>query len=327
MEILYDNGIFLPEIDLWLDPQDPKADGTAFVSHAHGDHARWHGTTIASGATLKLMRARESASPGTEGKPQAFRQRFRHGGAMLTLLPAGHIAGSSQLLVEYKKETLLYSGDFKLRPDPSCEPIEVHEADELIMETTFGQAQYLFPPASKTIERIATFVQKAHKEKKVPALLAYGLGKAQELMLALKPWNWEYVLHPSIAAVGETYKALGYSLPPSHTPGNTNLDGKILIWPPNARSHAWYSGISARCRTAFISGWAMDPATRVRMGVDETFPLSDHADFSELLAYVWQVHPKKIHTHHGFAAEFASHLRLTGHDATALGMEEQLQLL
>jgi DNA ligase 1 len=327
MEIVYDHGVYLPELKLWLDAHEAKPDEIGFVSHAHGDHAKWHGLTIASGPTLRLMRSRESPPKDREGKPQAFLQRFRHEGATLTLLPAGHVAGSAQLLVEFKKESLLYSGDFKLRPDPACEPIQVHEADQLIMETTFGQAQYLFPPASKTIERIASFVQKAHKDKKVPVLLAYSLGKAQELMLSLKPWNWEFVVHPSIAAVCETYKGLGYALPPSHTPCNTSLDNKVLLWPPNGRTQAWYAGVSARCRTAFCSGWAMDPGTKQRMRVDEAFPLSDHADFSELLAYVWQVHPKKIHTHHGFAPEFASHLRLTGHDATALGMEEQLQLL
>jgi DNA ligase-1 len=327
MEIVYDNGIYLPDLKLWLDPHEGKPDGVGFVSHAHGDHAKWHGQTLCSAPTLRLMRARSTAPKDAQAKGQAFMSRFKLGGAYLTLLPAGHIAGSAQLLIEYKDETLLYSGDFKLRPDPSCEPIQVHEADTLIMETTFGQAQYLFPPASKTIEKIAAFCQKAHKDKKVPVLLSYALGKAQELMMALKPWGWEFVLHPSTAALADVYKGLGYQLPPFHLPGNTSLDNKVLIWPPHARNHQWYGGVAKRCRTAFISGWAMDPGTKAKWGVDEAFPLSDHADFSELLAYVWQVHPKKILTHHGFAAEFASHLRLTGHDAHALGQEEQLALL
>jgi DNA ligase-1 len=327
MEIVYDNGVYLPEIKLWLDPHEAKPGETGFVSHAHGDHAKWHGQTLCSSPTAKLMRARSTAPKDVQVKTQAYLNRFKHEGATLTLLPAGHIAGSAQLLVEYQDNTLLYSGDFKLRPDPSCEPIQVHEADQLIMETTFGQAQYLFPPASKTIEKIAGFCQKAHKDKKVPVLLAYSLGKAQELMLGLKPWGWEFVLHPSIADLSEAYKGLGYAMPPMHTPGNTSLDNKVILWPPNGRNHSWYAGIANRCRTAFCSGWALDPGTKLKMSVDEAFPLSDHADFSELLAYVWQVHPKEIWTHHGFAAEFASHLRLTGHNAHALGQEEQLELL
>lgn len=327
MEVVYDNGIYLPEIRLWLDPHEPKPDAAGFVSHAHGDHARWHGVTYASSPTLRLMRSRSQPPAGAQAKPQAFLARFRHHGATLTLLPAGHVAGSAQLYVEHKGETLLYSGDFKLRPDPSCEPIQVHEAQTLVMETTFGKPHYLFPPASKTIERIAAFCQKAHRDRKVPVLLAYSLGKAQELMLSLKPWGWEYVLHPSTAAVCDAYKGLGYALPPHHQPGDTGLEGKVLLWPPHARNHPWYAGVAKRCRTALVSGWAMDPGTKARQGVDEAFPLSDHADFSELLAYVWQVHPRRIYTHHGFAAEFAAHLQLTGHEARALGREEQLALL
>lgn len=327
MEIVYDHGVYLPEIKLWLDPHDAKPDEVGFVSHAHGDHAKWHGQTLCTSPTARLMRVRSTAPKGIEVKAQAFMQRFKHEGAMLTMLPAGHIAGSAQLLVEYKKERLIYSGDFKLRPDPACEAIVVEEADQLIMETTFGQAQYLFPPASKTVERIAQFIDKAHKDKKVPVLLAYSLGKAQELMLSLKPWNWEFVLHPTIADMVEAYKGLGYKFPNSHTPGNTGLEKKVLIWPPHARNHTWYASIANRCRTAFISGWALDAGTKLKWACDEAFPLSDHADFSELLAYVWQVHPKEILMHHGFAAEFASHLRLTGHNAHALGMEEQLELL
>jgi len=112
---------------------------------------------------------------------------------------AGHIAGSAQLLVEYKKERLLYSGDFKLRPDVASESLVVEEADQLIMETTFGKAQYLFPPASKTIEKIADFCQKAIRDNKIPCLLGYSLGKAQELLCSLRPYGLEFVLHPSIA--------------------------------------------------------------------------------------------------------------------------------
>ena len=66
----------------------------------------------------------------------------------------------------------------------------------------------------------------------------------------------------------------------------------------------------------------MSPARDASLGLS-----LDHADFSELLAYVWQVHAKKIYTHHGFSTDFASHLRLTGHDAKALGEIEQLELI
>lgn len=328
MEITYsEEGIYLPEIKLWLDPHVPRPGEAGFVSHAHGDHAKWHGLTIASGPTLRFMRARNAEGKPEETRAQAFLNRFKHEGAMLTLLPAGHIAGSAQLLVEHKKERLIYSGDFKLRPDPACESIVVEEADQLIMETTFGKPQYLFPPASKTVERLADWCSRAIRENKIPCLLGYSLGKSQELMLALKPWGFEFVVHPSIADMCESYKSLGYQFGPLHAAGNQAPEGRVLIWPPSGRNHSYFLGLKEKVRTGFVSGWAMDPSTKFKYQVDEAFPISDHADFSELIAYVWQVHPKQIFTHHGFSADFASHLRLTGHDARALGEIEQLELI
>jgi DNA ligase-1 len=327
MEIIYQDGVYLPEIKLWLDAHAPKPGEAGFVSHAHGDHAKWHGLTIATQPTLRFMRARGPEGMADETKTPAYLTRIKHEGAYLTLLPAGHIAGSAQLLVEYKKERLLYSGDFKMRPDVACESIVVEEADQLIMETTFGRPEYLFPPASKTIERIRDWCAKAHKDQKIPVLLAYSLGKAQELMLGLKPWGFEFVVHPAMADICDIYKGLGYQFGPLHVAGNQSAENRVVIWPPNGRNHSWYSGIANKVRTAFISGWAMDPGTRAKHQCDEAFPISDHADFSELLAYVWQVHPRQIFTHHGFAADFASHLRLTGHDAKALGEIEQLELI
>jgi Cft2 family RNA processing exonuclease len=328
MEINYnEDGIYLPEIKLWLDPHGAKADECGFVSHAHSDHAKWHGLTIASGPTVRFMRGRHTEGRPGETRSPAFLTRIRHEGAMLTLLPAGHIAGSAQLLVEYKKERLIYSGDFKLRPDAACESAVIEEADQLIMETTFGKPQYLFPPASKTIEKIADFCNKSIKQRMIPTLLVYSLGKAQELLLALKPWGFEFVVHPSIADMCEVYKNLGYQFGPLHVAGQQSPENRVLLWPPHARNHSMYLGWKDRLRTAFVSGWAMDPSTKFRYQVDEAFPISDHADFSELLAYVWQVHPKTIYTQHGFATDFASHLRLTGHDAKTLGEIEQLELI
>jgi DNA ligase-1 len=327
MEIIYDQGVYLPEIKLWLDSDIPRPQEAGFVSHAHSDHAKWHGLTIASSPTLRLMKARQTPGKPDGQKSVAFIQRFKHESAMLTLLPAGHIMGSAQLLVEYKKERLLYSGDFKLRPDASCEAIVTEEAEQLIMETSFGKPQYLFPPASKTLEKIADWCERAIREKKIPCLLGYSLGKAQEIMLALKPYGFEFVLHPSIADMCEVYKALGCQFGPIHVAGTQSPENRVLIWPPSGRNHSMFSGWKGKLRQAFVSGWAMDPSTKFRMQVDDAFPISDHADFSELIAYVWQVHPKQIYTHHGFAADFASHLRLTGHDAKALGEIEQLELI
>ena len=63
-----------------------------------------------------------------------------------TAPPAGHILGSAMAFIEWRDETLLYTGDFKLRPSLAAEKPEARHADWLIMETTFGLPCYQFPP-------------------------------------------------------------------------------------------------------------------------------------------------------------------------------------
>jgi putative mRNA 3-end processing factor len=39
-----------------------------------------------------------------------------------TWLPAGHVLGSAQILLEHRGEWVVVTGDFKRRPDPTCAP-------------------------------------------------------------------------------------------------------------------------------------------------------------------------------------------------------------
>src|SRR5438105_7235272 len=82
----------------------------------------------------------------------------------------------------------------------------------------------------------------------------------------------------------------------------------------------------ARKRVAMISGWGVDPNAIYRYQVDAVFPLSDHADYNDLLRYVDLVKPKRVFTLHGFAAEFARDLRERGIEAWALSEENQMEL-
>src|SRR5437764_145037 len=133
MQVLFQRGIHLPGPALWLDPHDPQP--VAVVSHAHADHIQNHGHVLASAPTAAMMRLRGLARSRFRALP--FGQATELGGARLTLYPAGHILGSAQALVEWEGTRLLYSGDFKLRPGRSAEPVQVPTADVLIMETTF----------------------------------------------------------------------------------------------------------------------------------------------------------------------------------------------
>jgi len=78
-------------------------------------------------------------------------------------------------------------------------------------------------------------------------------------------------------------------------------------------------------RTAVITGWAMDPGAIYRHQCHAAFPLSDHADFPDLLRFVELVQPRRVVTLHGFAREFAQTLRERGWDALAVGQDNQLE--
>src|SRR6516165_7899555 len=116
--VQYERGVYLPANDLWLDPWEPKR--FAFVSHAHSDHIAPHEEIILSERTARLMQAR---MPGTRIEHVlSFGEHLRVQNVDLMLLPAGHIFGSAQLFLSDENETLLYTGDFKLRHGKSAEP-------------------------------------------------------------------------------------------------------------------------------------------------------------------------------------------------------------
>src|SRR5439155_25548039 len=103
------------------------------------------------------------------------------------------------------------------------------------------------------------------------------------------------------------------------------VTGKVLICPPSANRSRMLERIP-RKRVAMISGWAVEPNAIYRYQVDAAFPLSDHADYDDLIRYVELVQPQRVLTLHGFAAEFARDLRDRGIEAWALSAQNQLEL-
>lgn len=242
----------------------------------------------------------------------------------ITLFPAGHIFGSAQLLAQSDSGSLLYTGDFKLRPSLSSEPIQWCQADTLIMETTFGLPKFRFPPTEQVLAQVIGFCNEALEENAVPVLFGYSLGKSQEILCALQKAGLSAMLHSAVHQITKVYQQLRPDFPDFERFDPKNLSGKVLIAPPSAiRSH-WLRQIRNR-RTAFLSGWAIEKGARFRYQSDAVFPLSDHADYDDLLRYVELVGPKRVLTLHGFASAFANDLRQRGIEAWALSQENQLQ--
>ena len=320
IEVRYDRGVYLPTADLWLDAWDAKR--FAFVSHAHSDHIAPHEEVVLSERTARLMRARMPGTRVEHALPFGEQRRVRDLDVML--LPAGHIFGSAQLYLMTETETLLYTGDFKLRPGKSAEPAEWRQADTLIMETTFGLPRYQFPPTEKVMAEIVAFCREALASESVPVLLGYSLGKAQEILCALDGAGLTPMLHGSVYQMTRIYEQFGQSFCQYVRYNKNEVAGKVLICPPSAGHSPMVEKI-ARRRVAIITGWAVEPNAVYRYQVDAAFPLSDHADYNDLVRYVDLVKPKRVLTLHGFAAEFARDLRERGIEAWALSEENQME--
>ena len=320
--IRYHRGLELPAHDLWLDPHGARP--LAFVSHAHSDHIAAHAEVIASPGTARLMRARLGGQRREHllefGETRTLRD------CAITLLPAGHILGSAQAFVESAAGTLLYTGDFKLRPGLAAEPAQWRHADTLIMETTFGLPRYVMPPTAEVLAQIIAFCRAALDDRAVPVLFAYSLGKAQEAVCALLAAGLTPMLHDAVFKMTEIHRELRADFPTGYVRFDAEeAVGKVLICPPNAKTSALLASLPPR-RTAVLTGWALDPSARYRYRCDAAFPLTDHADYPDLLRYVALVAPRRVFTLHGFAAPFAADLRRRGIEAWALSEDDQLEL-
>jgi Cft2 family RNA processing exonuclease len=246
------------------------------------------------------------------------------GSATLSLHDAGHMLGSAQLLFEHRGCRLLYTGDVKLRrgagratPVPPCEV--------LVLESTYGRPHFRFPEPDSATEQVAVWCRRALDSRVTPVLLAHALGKAEEVMVALAPYGFRFALEERCVPFARGYEEAGVELPDwvelaavEHDPG-----GRVVISPPAGKDAIHRLG---RYRTALVSGWAQDPEFRRLFGADCAFPVSDHCDFDELLDVVRLSGADNVYTVHGFADDFARHLRRRGVRAHPLHVTEQLQL-
>lgn len=325
IEVTHPNGIYLPEADLWLDPHFPTK--RAFISHAHADHVARHEMTFCSETTRDLMKTRFGFQTEGTTRMLPMRQMVEWEGWELRLLPAGHIIGSAMLHLTRKADgaTLLYTGDYKLRQGLSSERCELLHADTLIMECTFGLPQFSFPPTAQVVEQVLKFVQETLEDGGIPVLLGYSLGKAQEILRALAEAGHPVMVHKSIWEMTRAVAPLIGKLPDYRLFDAAEARGHVLLFPPsNGRSIAIKK--LKVCRTAMLTGWALQPGAKFRYQVDEIFPLSDHADYPELIETVEEVKPRRVWLVHGYTREFAADLRTRGYEAWTLEAADQLEL-
>jgi putative mRNA 3-end processing factor len=305
----WDNGLFFNRPRLGLDVRRRQPHG--FMSHAHSDHIGPHELAYCTPATACLYRLRMGAHRQVKELP--YRQPHMFGDVRLTTYPAGHCLGSAMVLIEGAEGSLLYTGDFKLGESATAERAELPRADVLVMESTFGKPRYRMPPRSQTVGRMIQICRDALAGGSTPVIHAYPLGKSQEATRILTDAGIPVLQHPTIFAVSKAYIECGVELGDVRLFDAKLLPGRAVITMPQRWREFRLAGIRRPVSIA-ITGWALDSPTKYRWGVDHALPLSDHADFDELLEAAQIVGADEIYCTHG-PREFVGHLQSAGFNA------------
>lgn len=321
-----------------------RSRGRCYVSHGHSDHAREHDVVVTTPNTAKICRARfarreERARqpalleavipkrPACAFEEHAFNEPWLldDGSHRITLFPAGHVLGSSQILIEGENGRFVYTGDFKLHASLTAEQPEVKRCDVVLMECTYGRPQYAFPDRAEVALQMIEFARDALDTNAVPVFFAYSLGKAQEAVAILGGAGIPLTVHGEVDTICGVYRDCGVDLPAYERYDATSFEGaRAVIWPPGGR--ALPKAIRGRrVRTAVLTGWCIDRGAIFRYGADRGFALSDHADYPSLLRYIELSQPSKVLLNHGWR-DFAHRLRAMGIDAEYLEEHAQLAL-
>ena len=281
-------GFFLPEINLGLDCREFLE--ISFISHAHADHLGVHKRVILSKPTHDFYQLRMKGS-NAEPVILDYYENMTFNNHRLNLFPAGHILGSSQIVIE-GEETVVYTGDIKLRRGLTAEPIEIVHCDTLIMEATFGHPRYVFPPQPEVYAMLKNEIEQTLNQQGIPIIFAYALGKAQEAIAVIQNFGYKVTTHHRIKQYLDVYQKHGVRFKPV-----TTLDqewGDVLVL---SLSNKWRNFVAPilKKRTIFLTGWGIDPKAKYQFQVDTVLPFSDHCDYNELMQYIEIAKPKKVY--------------------------------
>ncbi len=289
-------GLYCPYGDFYLDPQQPV--DKAVISHAHGDHAVSGSTHLyCTDATRQFMQVRYGKNAGKVFNVIPFHQRFNIGKVNITLLPAGHMLGSAQVLMEYNGTGYLYTGDYKLQPDATCEPYEWAKANVLITESTFANPATIHPDPITEVKKMA--------QVKLNIMLgAYGLGKSQRLIRMINDLvpQKKILVHHRIMPLNQIYEKSGFHLG-KYEIYNRKLMKKqeeyVYIVPPFTFD-SYFKAVGVK--RLFASGWK-----NLQVNEQDTLMISDHADWHDILQVVQHTQPKQLWTLHGDGRHLTAH--------------------
>jgi putative mRNA 3-end processing factor len=294
----FPEGIYVKPADAWVDPSQPKA--RALVTHGHADHARGgHEKVWATPETLAIMDCRYGEQHGA--CPVAYGEVVRIGDVDVSFVPAGHVLGSAQIVLEHNGERVVVSGDYKRRPDPTCLPFEPVPCDIFITEATFGLPVFRHPDTTAEIDRL--LLRLSENPDRCILIGAYALGKAQRLMMELRGRGYHepIYIHGALQRLCDLYKEHGIALGelrPATEAKKEELKGKVVVAPPGALNDRWSRRLPDPI-TAMASGWMRVRQRAVQRNVELPLIVSDHADWDELTTTIQELAPREVWITHG----------------------------
>lgn len=313
----WNKGLYLTRAGLAVDIQRRQPSG--FISHAHADHMGRHELALCTPETAALYRHRLGDRPVKE---MPYREPIDWAGLRLTTYPSGHCLGSAMLLAEDGDDSMLYTGDFKLEESATAQRAELPRAKNLVMECTFGQPGYRLPPREDVIAELLSVIDDVLASRRVPVIIAYTLGKSQEVTKILTDNGHRVLQHPKIYEISQVYEWFGVDF------GNYGRLSRDYTWPQNeVLVVPPRTALNLRFKTfrIAVSGWAAGSGAKYRFGVDHAVPLSDHADYDDLFEAVRIVQPECVYCTHG-PDDFVHRLCEEGFNAKPLGKAMQQRL-
>jgi putative mRNA 3-end processing factor len=317
-------GLYCAPGDFFIDPIRPVP--RAVITHAHSDHARpGHGAVLATPETIALMRTRMGHDlGGATAESLAPGETLDINDTTLRLVPAGHVLGSAQIVLDHAGSRAVISGDYKRAPDPTCAPFEPVPCDVFVTEATFGLPVFTHPPAAteiaKLLDSVKLFPDRTH------VVGAYSLGKAQRVIALLRQAGWHdpIYLHGAHMPLCATYESLGVPLGDlRHATvaglgaAGRSLAGQIVLAPPSAIADRWARRLTDPV-TALASGWMRVRQRAKAGGIELPLIISDHADWPELLQTIADVGAPEIWVTHGNEEALIHAAQLRGVRARAL---------
>jgi putative mRNA 3-end processing factor len=299
----------------------------AVITHAHSDHARAGSSYyLCHRLTRPLLELR--LGPGNYQGIEWNETLFLNG-VKISLHPAGHIIGSSQVRIEYNGEVWVVSGDYKTENDGISGVFEPVRCHVFVTESTFSLPIYHWKPQEEIFSNIQNWVLKEIAAGRNPVLIAYSLGKAQRLLSALQSVVPNIFVHGAVWNVHQALVRAGVALPEVKKielgAAKVPIKDGVVIAPSGAEESPWIKRFNPYA-VGVCSGWMQVRGNFRRKNVDAGFALSDHADWKGLLSAIEATGAQKVFVTHGFQAALSRYLNERGIEAaevkTEFGEEE-----